>query len=77
MAAGDTNQVRLDWANNSELDLAGYHVYRASDAARKLDDERFARVLQFTKSAFDMAVAFSEPPETAKGAPAPKAAKAG
>lgn len=40
-----------------ERELA--NVYRANDAARSLDDEQFARVLAFTKQAFDMAVAFS------------------
>jgi len=66
---------RLVVQGSRERELA--NVYRASDAARKLDDERFARVLQFTKSAFDMAVAFSEPPEIAKGARGPKTAKMG
>lgn len=33
------------------------NLYRASDAARRLDDEEFAAVLAFTKSAFDLAMA--------------------
>lgn len=37
------------------------NIYRGSDAARALDDERFERVLAFTRQAFEMAVAFSEP----------------
>jgi hypothetical protein len=32
VASGETNQVRLDWNNNSEPDLAGYHVYRSLSA---------------------------------------------
>lgn len=32
------------------------NLYRASDAARTLDDEEFAAVLAFTKSAFDLAM---------------------
>jgi len=32
------------------------NVYRASDAARRLDDEEFAAVLAFVKSAFDLAL---------------------
>ena len=34
------------------------NIYRANDMARRLDDEDFARVLEFTRQAFDMAVAF-------------------
>jgi len=51
---------RLAIQGTRERELA--NVYRASDAARALDDERFARVLDFTKRAFDMAVAFSNEP---------------
>ncbi len=40
-----------------ERELA--NIYRASDTARKLDDQRFADVLAFTRQAFDLAVAFS------------------
>jgi transcriptional regulator with XRE-family HTH domain len=54
---------RLAIQGTRERELA--NVYRASDAARKLDDERFARVLDFTKRAFDMAVAFSGEPAKA------------
>lgn len=39
-----------------ERELA--NIYRANDDARRLDDEEFARVLEFTRQAFDMAVAF-------------------
>lgn len=39
-----------------ERELA--NIYRASDDARRLDDIEFARVLEFTRQAFDMAVAF-------------------
>jgi transcriptional regulator with XRE-family HTH domain len=55
---------RLAIQGTRERELA--NVYRASDAARTLDDEGFARVLEFTKGAFDMAVAFSN--EAAKAA---------
>jgi len=41
------------------------NLYRASDAARKLSDDEFAEVLKFTKSAFDMALAFRARPRTA------------
>jgi len=34
------------------------NIYRASDAARRLDDEEFAAVLTFVKAAFDLAVTF-------------------
>ncbi len=40
-----------------ERELA--NIYRASDIARKLDDQRFADVLAFTHQAFELAVAFS------------------
>jgi hypothetical protein len=33
VATVTTRDVRLDWANNSEPDLAGYHVYRAASAS--------------------------------------------
>lgn len=34
------------------------NIYRASDAARRLDDADFAAVLAFTRAAFEMAIAF-------------------
>jgi transcriptional regulator with XRE-family HTH domain len=34
------------------------NIYRASDAARKLDDADFAAVLAFTRAAFETAIAF-------------------
>ena len=40
-----------------ERELA--NIYRASDTARKLDDQRFSDVLAFTRQAFELAVAFS------------------
>lgn len=49
---------RLAVQGTRERELA--NVYRGNDAARGLDDERFAQVLAFTKQAFDMAVAFSD-----------------
>ena len=51
-----------------ERELA--NIYRANDPARKLDDERFAQVLVFTKQAFDMAVEFSDRSRKAKDKPA-------
>ena len=60
---------RLAIQGTRERELA--NVYRASDAARTLDDERFARVLEFTKCAFDMAVAFSNEPAKAGVEPQP------
>ncbi len=40
------------------------NLYRASDAARRLSDEEFAEVLNFTRAAFEMALAFraAKPP---------------
>lgn len=40
-----------------ERELA--NIYRASDTARKLGDQRFSDVLAFTQQAFELAVAFS------------------
>lgn len=48
-----------------ERELA--NIYRANDAARRLGDEEFTRVLEFTRQAFDMAVAFRTPAKS-KGA---------
>jgi transcriptional regulator with XRE-family HTH domain len=42
-----------------ERELA--NIYRASDAARRLDDGDFAAVLGFTRAAFDTAVTFRRP----------------
>jgi transcriptional regulator with XRE-family HTH domain len=39
-----------------ERELA--NIYRANDAARKLSDAEFSQVLEFAKTAFDMAVQF-------------------
>jgi len=39
-----------------ERELA--NIYRANDDARRLDDKDFARVVEFTRQAFDMAIAF-------------------
>lgn len=51
---------RLALQGTRERELA--NIYRGSDSARALDDEHFARVLAFTKQAFDMAVEFSAQP---------------
>jgi transcriptional regulator with XRE-family HTH domain len=48
---------RLAVQGTRERELA--NIYRSNDPARKLDDQRFAQVLAFTKQAFDMAVEFS------------------
>ena len=37
------------------------NLYRGSDAARRLSDEDFAEVLEFTRAAFEMALAFRAP----------------
>lgn len=54
------------------------NIYRANDAARTLDDESFAAVLAFTRSAFDLAMTLhgrhARPPRQ-RAAPAPKDAK--
>lgn len=46
-----------------ERELA--NLYRANDDARRLDDDDFARVLAFTRQAFDMAVTFRTAPAAA------------
>lgn len=38
------------------------NIYRGSDAARELDDARFATVLAFTRQAFESALALTAPP---------------
>jgi|JI10StandDraft_1071094.scaffolds.fasta_scaffold100287_3 transcriptional regulator with XRE-family HTH domain len=38
------------------------NIYRGSDAARELDDARFAAVLAFTRQAFESALALTAPP---------------
>ena len=52
------------------------NIYRASDAARRLSDEEFALVLGFTRTAFEMAVAFksqaAKPTGTGKAKPKPE-----
>ncbi len=59
---------RLAIQGTRERELAS--IYRGNDAARKLDDEQFARVLHFTKQAFDMGVDFS--PHTGPAKPKAK-----
>jgi len=58
------------------------NIYRASDAARTLDDESFAAVLAFTQSAFDLAMTLhgrhaQAHERAAAAAKRPKAAKTG
>lgn len=56
-----------------ERELA--NIYRGSDAARELDDARFAAVLAFTRQAFESAVALTErPPGRVAAKPARRAA---
>lgn len=56
-----------------ERELA--NIYRGSDAARELDDARFAAVLAFTRQAFETAVALTErPPGRVAAKPARRAA---
>lgn len=56
-----------------ERELA--NIYRGSDAARELDDVRFAAVLAFTRQAFETAVALTErPPGRVAAKPARRAA---
>lgn len=45
------------------------NIYRSSDAARRINDEDFAAVLSFVKTAFDLALTF----RGAKPPPAPRA----
>ena len=47
------------------------NIYRASDAARRLDDEEFTAVLAFVKAAFDLALTF----HAKSAAPAPRRRK--
>jgi len=46
------------------------NIYRASDAARKLNDEEFAAMLAFMKATFELAMAFRAPQQAAHPAPA-------
>jgi transcriptional regulator with XRE-family HTH domain len=55
-ALEDLGIGRLVVQAGRERELA--NIYRANDAARKLSDEDFARLLAFTKAGFDMAVDF-------------------
>jgi transcriptional regulator with XRE-family HTH domain len=49
------------------------NIYRSRDAARKLSDEQFARVLAFLEAAFDLALDFaSKEPKRHKAAHAPE-----
>lgn len=55
------------------------NIYRASDDARRLNDEEFAAVLAFTKAAFDLAMAFragSAPTKPRNGARSRRRSKA-
>lgn len=53
------------------------NIYRGLDAARKLNDEQFMRVLDFTRKAFETAVALVQPAaETPKASAPAKGARA-
>jgi transcriptional regulator with XRE-family HTH domain len=54
-ALDDAGVGRLVVQAGRERELA--NLYRANDAARRLSDAQFARVLRFTEAAFEMAVA--------------------
>lgn len=58
-ALEDLGIGRLVVQAGRERELA--NLYRGNDAARRLNDDEFARVLAFTKAAFDMAVEFRHP----------------
>lgn len=49
------------------------NIYRRHDAARKLSEEGFVRVLDFTRAAFDMALHFAAEQENVKDAELPEA----
>ena len=56
-------KVLQDWglgriSLNFEREREFINIYRRHDAARQLSDQGFARVLEFTRSAFDMALHF-------------------
>ena len=53
------------------------NLYRGSDAARRLSDEDFAEVLQFTRAAFEMALAFRASKPAAATAAAGKRSRKG
>jgi len=55
-ALDDLGIGRLVVQAGRERDLA--NIYRANDAARKLSDEDYARVLEFMKTGFDTVVQF-------------------
>lgn len=52
------------------------NIYRGNDEARRLNDEDFAKVLDFTKTAFDMAVDFRRQAAPKRAAAAAAAAPA-
>ncbi len=60
---------RLAVQGSRERELA--NIYRRSDAARELDDARFAVVLAFTQQAFDSALALTAPNPASASAPTP------
>jgi len=47
------------------------NIYRANDAARRLSDEDFAAILDFTRKAFDMALAFRSQGRKPRASPPP------
>jgi hypothetical protein len=65
-ALEDLGVGRLAVQVGREREIA--NVYRANDAARRLTDTQFVRVLNFTRTAFDLAVDFAESAEGTGGA---------
>lgn len=57
---------RLVLQSNREREFA--HIYSVDDSARRLSDEEFAAVLEFTRSAFNTAMAFRDQTRKARAA---------
>lgn len=58
-------QILEDWGFGQlptmlERDRQWINIYRSRDETRDLSDKEFAKVMQFTRSAFDMALEFSK-----------------
>jgi hypothetical protein len=62
----DLGVGRLVLQSSREREFA--HIYSVNDSARRLSDEDFAAVLEFTRSAFDTAMAFRDKTRKARTA---------
>ena len=62
----DLGVGRLVLQSSREREFA--HIYSVNDSARRLSDEDFAAVLDFTRSAFDTAMAFRDKTRKARAA---------